>query len=289
MSLTKRITRNSSRAKELENALKSQFNMYHLIEHYDDYEIEKLLLRQKEREVELIKKPFEVPEGYVKFSPSGADKCERELFYKIMKAEKDELQKYPYQKRWTRNSSAVHEAVQRDLLYMEKFLPNPAFTVERMEDGLPAWEQNIQRYKIFKHNGVEFILYGMMDGVLKYTKDGSRIGFEFKTKSTKADAVEKLKKASTSHKLQCVAYSLLFDIDEYLITYESVAKDEWRIGAGAMDDIKPFYVKVTEEQKQQLLDKLARVTEMVQNGELPERDTSKCMFCPYKTICLGGM
>ncbi|MFP3427608.1 hypothetical protein, partial [Pseudoalteromonas sp. SIMBA_162] len=85
------------------------------------------------------------------------------------------------------------------------------------------------------------------DGILQY-KDGSRVGFEFKTKSTKQDTIHKLKKPSPSHIQQTVAYSLLFGIDEYLITYESVSKDEWRSGPIAYEDIKPFYVKVTEKQ-----------------------------------------
>ena len=27
---------------------------------------------------------------------------------------------------------------------------------------------------------------------------------------------------------------------------------------------------------------------LVENGELPDRETSKCFFCPFKERCLGG-
>lgn len=291
MGLTKKVSIDDTRGHKLATDLKGQFNMLHSMDFYDDYEIEELLLRQKKLELDYIKKRFKVPTDFVQFSPSSADKCKRELFYKINKLKKDEQSTHPYQRRWTRNSTAVHEAVQRDLLYMEKHLPNPAFKVEMMgegvAEGLPAWEKNLQAYKLIEHNGQKFYLYGMMDGILQY-KDGSRIGFEFKTKSTKQDTIHKLKKPSPSHVQQTVAYSILFGIDEYLITYESVAKDEWRSGAIAYEDIKPFYVKVTEKQRIKLLDKFAEVAEMVNNGEIPQQETSKCFFCPYKSFCLGG-
>lgn len=288
MALTKKITKDTTRASELEKALRGQFNRLHRMNYFDDYKIESLLLEQKKLEVEYIKNRFQTPKGYVRFSPSSADACKRGLFYKALGVPPDNELKHPYQSRWTRNSSAIHEAVQRDLLYMEKLLSKPAFTVARMpETGLPAWEKNLQNYKIIKHNGVEFVLYGMMDGILEY-KDGSRIGFEFKTKSTKQDRVHKLTKPSPSHIKQTVAYSLLFDIDEYLITYESVAKDEWRAGVSAYEDIKPMYHKVTEKEKLQLLDRFAEITVAVQTGEIPDMETSKCMFCKYKSKCLGG-
>ena len=289
--LTKGVGVEIDRGTQLVHDLKGQFNMLHSMDFYPDLEIEQLLLKQKELEIEYLKEPFYVPKDHVQFSPSSVDKCKRELFYKINRMKKDEQTTYPYQRRWTRNSTAVHEAVQRDLLYMEKLIPNPAYTVERMKEGkaagLPAWEKNIQAYKLFEHNGQKFYLYGMMDGVLHY-KDGSRVGFEFKTKSTKQDTVHKMKSGSPSHIRQTVAYSLLFGIDEYLLTYESVAKDEWRAGVTAYNDIKPIYVKVTEKQKLALLDKLAETAAMVENGEIPDRETSKCFFCPFKERCLGG-
>lgn len=289
--LTKGVGIEVDRGTQLVNDLKGQFNMLHSMDFFPEVEIEKLLLKQKELEIEYLQDRFYVPKDYMQFSPSNVDKCKRELIYKANRMKKDENLVCPYQRRWTRNSTAVHEAVQRDLLYMEKLVPNPAFTVERMKEGrakgLPAWEKNIQAYKQFEHNGQKFYLYGMMDGVLNY-KDGSRIGFEFKTKSTKQDTVHKMQKGSASHIKQTVAYSLLFDIDEYLLTYESVAKDEWRAGVTAYNDIKPFYVKVTEKQKLALLDKMAEVAEMYQNGEVPDIEKSKCFFCQYKNICFGG-
>jgi hypothetical protein len=292
VALRNSVREKMGRGNELTTSLLLHFNKLHSIaERHDDKDIETLLLRQKEYEISLIGKKPDYPKDLPKFTPSSADKCDRELLFKTLKVEKDDIT-YPFQERWTRNSSAVHAAVQRDLLYAEKLLENPAFTVERVVsdnpllNGLPAWEKNIQTYKIIEHNGVKFVVYGMMDGILRY-KDGTRIGFEFKTKTNSISQLSprQLKDAGESHKRQCVAYSILFGIDEFIILYESVAKDKWNANELAKEDLRAFYVKVTEEQRQKLLDKWARVAECYETGELIDGDNTKCLFCPFKTEC----
>lgn len=287
--LRKRVIDNESeRGQRLAGGLWNMFNTLHSTDYYEDKEIEELLLKQKEYEIETLDFFRTLPQGLAVFSPSGACKCKRELVYKALKEEKDKIQKYPYQRRWTRNSTAVHGAVQADLLYAEKVLAKPVFTVARMEDtGLPAWESNLKTFKQITHKGVEFVLYGMMDGILIYTPDGSKIGFEFKTKSTTIGTVGhyKMKDAGAEHKLQCVAYSILFEIDEFIITYESVAKDGWSKGEEAKPDLRTFYYKVTNEDRQELLDKWAETAKYFYLNKIPERETDKCIFCPYKTVC----
>lgn len=142
-------------------------------------------------------------------------------------------------------------------------------------------------HRLITHNGVTFALFGMMDGILEYKQDGTRVGFEFKTKSTTIAQVGnyKMKDAQEGHKLQTVAYSLLFDVDEFIIMYESVAKDNWTANQNAKSDIRTFYNKVTEADKLMLLDKLAEVEKHIQAGKIPEGDLSKCIFCPYKNTC----
>lgn len=273
------------------SALYNMFNDLHSMEYYSDINIEKILLNQRMQEVNNIVKPH-VPteyDGMVYFSPSGASKCCRELYYKALKSEKDPQPFYPYQKRWTRNASAVHEAVQRDLLYAEKVLPEAPFRVARTEEGLPKWEENIKTFKVIEHNGAKFGLYGMSDGILINTETGKEVGFEFKTKSTTIGAVGnyKMKDASESHKLQCTAYAILFGIYDHIIMYESLAKDGWNKGTEAKVDFRTFYHQVKDEDVKGLLDKYAYVTKCVETLDPPPKELDKCMFCPYKGICLG--
>lgn len=199
---------------------------------------------------------------------------------------KDPADEVTFRRRWTRNSTAVHGCVQKQLLEAEVLLDEPAFKVHRLENELPAWEKNIEGWKKITHNGVEFILFGMCDGILEY-KDGSKIGFEYKTKSNSVAQIKSLREPSRSHFTQCVAYSILFGVDEWCITYESVAKDKWTTGENARPDMKIFYVKVTENDRQRLLDRWSRVAMNLQDGEVSTPDFSKCLFCPFKKFAMG--
>lgn len=281
------IEQDSERGQRLAGALYNQMNDLHSVDFYSNYEIESLLLKQKEHDLDKMKNFERLPEGLISFSPSSASACGRGLVFKANKEEKDEVLRYPYQRRWTRNSSAVHEAVQRDLLYCEKVLKNPIFTVERLESGLPAWEQNIKTAKVIEHNGVKFVLNGMCDGILNYTPDGSKVLFEFKTKSTTIGTVGtyKLKGVQEEHRIQAVAYSILFGVDEVVFMYESVAKDGWTKGAEAKVDFRTFYVKITEEDRKNLLDRLSEIASDYYANKLPEKESKKCFFCVYKEAC----
>ncbi|MCW6094601.1 PD-(D/E)XK nuclease family protein [Clostridium sporogenes] len=292
MGLAKKVDLSScvevdSRGNELAGALFNQFNTFHSRDYRPDKGVENISFQQRLLEFNLIGVKTPRPNMQI-FSPSGASKCARELYYKALgyKAEDD---KYPYHRRWTRNSTAVHEVVQKDLLYMSKILKNPAFTVKMMDNGLPAWEENLKTFVEVEHNGVEFAVLGMMDGVLNY-KDGTEVGFEFKTKSNSIGQVGnyKMKAPAPYHLEQCTAYSILFGMDEFILMYESVAKDQWAKGAEAKSDIRTFYYKVTEEERTKLLDKFATVTKAIENREIPEKQPDKCMFCPYKSLCEGG-
>ncbi|MGV2685489.1 hypothetical protein GNF82_13990 [Clostridium perfringens] len=275
------------RGNEITGALYNQFNEFHSQDTRTNKDIERLLLKQKQLELDVPDAHTLIQKGLTIFSPSSVSECPRELFYKAVKATRDKTIMHPYQRRWVRNGLAVHEFTQRDLLYMEKTLENPLFTVARTEDGLPKWESNIKTHKVIEHNGEKFAMFGMMDGELVYTSYGSNIGFEFKTKSTTIAQVGtfKMKDAQDGHKLQTVAYAILFDLEEFILMYESVAKDNWSANANAKPDIRTFYNKVTEEDKTMLLDKLADVQKHIREGRLPEGDLSKRLFCPYKTSC----
>ncbi|MED4619168.1 hypothetical protein [Priestia megaterium] len=271
--------------------LADHFNAFHGLQHRrNDKEIESLLLKQTEHEVKLIDSEPTYPKVIIKYNPSGASKCNLELFQIAIGIEQVHDDKYPYHDRWTRNATAVHEATQRDLLYAQKYLPNTKFTVELTEDGLPAWEQNILTWKVFEHKGQRFVINGMMDGILKYIPEDKKIGFEFKTKSSTIGQVGyyKMKDIQEAHKMQGVAYSLLFGIDDFVFMYESLAKDGWTKGAEAKPDFRVFHLHVTEEMRQELLDKFAYVASCVEAGVEPAEELDKCFFCGFKYICHEG-
>ena len=276
---------NSPEAQDFQDMI----NKYHSIDMFPDNEIELAFLEDQKEQITDGKSNMRGTwnNSLPTFSPSGVSECERGLAFKILKADQDEQIMEPYQKRWVKNGSAIHERTQKDFLYMEKIMKDAPFHIMRTKDGKPAWERNTRTVKQFTHNGKTFQIYGMVDGVLWDNVRNKRVGYDFKTKSTTIAVIGdyKMKAPQDNNIQQMVAYSLLFDVDEYLIHYESLAKDSWSKGKEARSDIRVFHVTITDEMKTALLDKLAGIVSDLDNNELPLPDFNKCLFCKYKNSC----
>ncbi|UKL30033.1 hypothetical protein [Bacillus phage PK2] len=267
------------------------FNMveeFHGMDIRDDYKLDAQILQWQIEEMTDGKSNLrgKFDDNLPVFSPSGASESERDLFFKLIGATSDENEFTPQQRRWVKNGSAVHTRMQRDLLYMEKYMKDAPFEVLRTKEGKPAWERNTRTVKQFEHDGEKFQIYGMVDGMLWYKPLKKRIGYDFKTKSTTIATVGdyKLKVPQENNMAQMVGYSLLFDVDEYIIHYESLAKDNWTKGTEARNDMKVFHVKITDEMRNELLDKYARVARAVRTGQLPDREPDNEIFSKYKTL-----
>lgn len=273
----------------LARALYQQVQDYHKVQWQPTLKsVEAILLKQAEHDYSMIDKESTYPKDLPKFNPSGASKCDYELYMKINGEYVPPLDLQPYHTRWTRNATAIHETTQRDLLYMGELLEHPRFKVKMTEDGLPYWERNILKWEQFEHNGQKFIINGMMDGMLIDQETGEQVGFEFKTKSTTIAAVGTymMKDVNEGHKQQAIVYSCLFFGDPYeertdtvLFMYESLAKDGWTKGTEAREDFRTFQVVIDKEMRMELLDKFARVSAMT---EPPEHDDCDSFFCPFK-------
>ncbi|MGF9741637.1 PD-(D/E)XK nuclease family protein [Priestia megaterium] len=279
----------NKRGDTLATAFHNHIEAINSIDYFNILEVEELVLKEQEHAIKKMKSGNDYPKDLPRFSPSSSDKCDRELFYKAIKAEKDIDAPIPFRKRWTRNSTAAHGGFQKQLLEAELLLDNPEFTVMRTDLGLPAWEKSIEDWKVITHNGVQFVIFGMCDGILEYhnkeTGKKEKVILEYKTKSNSVAQIKQIKEVGASHFWQCVAYSILFDVNEYLVTYESVAKDKWGTGENARPDFKVFYLKITDKDRKALLDKFAAIAVNLQDGEVSSPNFSKCMFCQYKSRC----
>lgn len=274
--------------RELADALLGQLDEFHSIARVpDSYSIEKLLLDQKEHDLQQIAERKDYPD-LPRFSPSGASKCDLELYHIANKLPVEQTEMFPYHNRWTRNASAVHEAIQRDMLYMDKELDDPRFSVKLLENGLPAWERNIHTSKEIYHNGQRFLISGMCDGLLIDNETGETVIFEIKTKSTTIAAVGdyKMKDIQDSHKLQGICYSILFMGDPFedrddkeIFLYESLAKDWWTKNEAARPDVRTFQLKITLADRLSVLDRFASIVAM---KEAPSHDDCDNFFCGIK-------
>lgn len=290
--IKKKNDKKKAMAEEVQSHISKDFaNMieeFHGMDIRDDYKLDTQILQWKIEEMTDGRKNLRGTwdNSLPTFSPSGASESDRDLVFKIIDAPQDDQQFFPYQRRWVRNGSAIHDAQQRDLLYIEKYMENAPFEVLKTKEGKPAWERNTRTVKQFEHNGEKFQIYGMVDGMLWYKPEKKRIGYDFKTKSTTVAQVGDylMKVPQSNHVEQMTAYSLLFDVDEYIIHYESLAKDSWTKGAEARNDFKVFHIKITDEMKTELLDKFARVVKYVREDKLPPRDPDREFFSKYTEL-----
>jgi hypothetical protein len=227
------------------------------------------------------------------FSPSSAGKCDRELYVKALGMPKDQDEVKPWQRRWTAQGTAIGDWFQRELLlaerHFEKFTgKEPPFRLARTEAGEPFFEDFVHTQRFFEHNGQRFSLLGTCDGVLEY--GGKRIGLEIKSKQTSYSETgfSRMSSPKSEHVKQVTCYSLMYDLDEYLIVYVNTSKKAWFMDDSEFEsspDFRVFHVPVTGAMKTEILDKFAYVTKCVAEGTPPALDLDQFRFNNFKRSC----
>ncbi|MED3649983.1 hypothetical protein [Heyndrickxia sporothermodurans] len=231
------------------------------------------------------------------FSPSSSKSCPRELYMKAKRAKKDIQPKQPHQGRWQEIGTAIGDMIQRTVLAMERNLPNCPFRFERNADGTPMFEDFAKRSVKVEHGGQTFHLYGTTDGIMEYiTDDGEvlRVGLEIKSKqSTPAKtSVHSMREAEEGHRKQCVAYSVMYDVDYFIILYVNAAKKSWVLTDEeyeATPDIRAFGYEITDGDRNELLDYFAEITRAVNEDTPPSLDLSRWTFNSFKTACAKSL
>jgi hypothetical protein len=227
------------------------------------------------------------------FSPSNSKACPRELYVKAKRAKKDSFPKPPYQGRWQEIGTAIGDVMQRTVLAMERNLAGCPFRFERTEDGRPMFEDFAKKNHEVVHNGQRFYLYGTTDGIMQYiTEDGEiiRIGLEIKSKQTTParTSLYSMKEEEEKHRKQCVAYSVMYDVDYFIILYVNAAKKGWVLSDDeyeANPDIRAFGIEITDNDRAELLDFFAEITRCINANTPPAMDLSNFTFNNFKTAC----
>jgi hypothetical protein len=232
------------------------------------------------------------------FRPSSANSDPRELYLSIRGAEGDIQKKQPHQGRWTRMGTATGTTLQRDLLFIEKhyeaiFGEAPPFVPERTKEGYPAWEEFARWQRIIRHNGQDFSILGSPDGIIRHI-DGTRMGFEVKSKQTTPARTSEysMRAPEDKHFWQCVAYSILFGLDRYLIVYMNLAKQKWSMTPEEFKktpDLRIFEIVVTDDHKRELLDTFADIVHRAKANDPPMLDLSRWTFNNYKHACAESL
>lgn len=224
------------------------------------------------------------------FSPSATDSCPRELYEKMRGAKRDVQARQPHQGRWTRLGTLSGDMLQRDLLFIEKYVTDAPFIPDRTDEGLPAWEDFAKKMHIIEHEDTRFSFFGKPDGILRHVPSNKRIGLEIKSKQTTAarTSLYSMKEPEAKHIEQCIAYGIMYDVSDYLIVYMNLSKKSWNMSDedyASTPDLRVFHVEITDEMKQGLIERMASIVRASALGEAPPLDLSKWTFNNYKTAC----
>jgi hypothetical protein len=227
------------------------------------------------------------------FSPSSSKACPRELYLKAKRAKKDAFPKQPHQGRWQEIGTAIGDVMQRTVLAMERNLPGCPFRFEKNEDGTPVFEDFAKKNVKVERNGQTFYLYGTTDGIMQYiTEDGEvlRVGLEIKSKQSTPAKTSRhsMREAEEGHRKQCVAYSVMYDVDYFIILYVNAAKKAWVLEDAdyeATPDIRAFGFEITDEDRTELLDNFAEIAKGISEDRAPALDLTRWTFNNFKTAC----
>ena len=228
------------------------------------------------------------------FSPSGSGSCARELYCKAKGLPRDNSDVKPYQTRWQHIGTKIGDMIQEQVLLMEYHLENltgvaPSFKFVRNEYGEPAFEEFVYCKKLIDDR---FYLMGTTDGILETEIDGKKVkvGLEIKSKQTSYSQTGyySMKEANEKHRKQTVAYSLMYDVDYWIVVYVNASKKSWSMATEDIEkypDIRAFGHYVTQEEKDQLLNKFRGIMDAVDNNTPPELDLLNWTFNNYKVAC----
>lgn len=175
---------------------------------------------------------------------------------------------------------------------------NPRFTFERDSAGRPMFEDFAKRSVPITHHGRQFALYGTCDGIMQYVaEDGRviRVGLEIKSKQTtyaQTSDYSQRNGPKEDHVKQCVCYSLMYDVDYYIILYVNGSKKGWVLTDeeyAKNRDIKAHGIEITDDMRSDILDHFTSIVEAASIGEAPTLDIGKWTFNNYKTACAASL
>jgi hypothetical protein len=222
------------------------------------------------------------------FSPSSAGKDERQLYEKAIKSKADLRTPNRNQRDWTGLGSQVGAYIQREVMLAERHFEKltgkrPRFKFERTVRNEPAFEHFKKVIHEVEHNGEKFGLNGLPDGIMEYvTDDGEilRVGLEVKSFQKGYTDFKKLEQPKRDHELQTTVYSEMYGLDYTIVLYHLTYGADWKRDFSRS---KAFGRYITQEDRNEILDKFARVTKAWRTGVAPAIDLDGWVFNDYKT------
>lgn len=216
------------------------------------------------------------------YTPSSLGGCKRNIYYMMQGVQKEERDKSDDM---TYNIVGIlesgtdrHERIQSVLMHMEKlgYLEN----TDIEEYCLKMQEQGVQTHFVewdgaeAKCKNLDAKLSFKADGLFKF--ENKMYIFEIKTMNIfKFKKAKAMNKPLPEHIAQATAYSIAFGIDDVIFFYEDRDFTQHLV----------LHYKVSDIERKSLLAKVKKLDELLALGELPPKETDKCMYCDYKARC----
>lgn len=232
------------------------------------------------------------------FSPSSATDCPRAQYFKQLRAKKDAQPKQPHQGRWQALGTAVGSFIQRDVLAMERNMPETTFRFERTGRGEPMFEDFAKVNTPVTHGGHSFHLFGTCDGIMTYvdpeTGEVLRVGLEIKSKQTTAAKTSQysMRTPEEKHVAQCAVYSEMYNVDYFVILYVNASKKKWSYEPeeyADTPDIRAFGVHFTDSDREAIFDGFSDILDAVRTKTPPPLSLENWTFNNFKTACVTSL
>lgn len=246
--------------------------------------------------------------GYHFFRSSSTGACAREHYCRLKRYQPDPRGSVlPQTTRWQNLGTRIGDMIQFDLLLAEKHSTGK-FQFERTAKNMcidgkvmprlyPHFEEFSTVTKYFDHKGKKFCIHGSTDGIMIYTRpDGTtvRVGLEIKSKQTSYSRTthHTMRNVDTKHKKQTIAYSLMLDVDYWIVLYVNASKKSWSPSQEDLEkcpDIRAFGHYVTPQMKEEVLDRFAYICESVDTNTPPPLELNNWAFNNYKNACAKSL
>jgi len=211
------------------------------------------------------------------FKPSSIGSCPRSIYYQLIGAKQDtERRSSATLVGILENGTDRHIRIQKAIEDMRgngidcDYIDVETFINERgLQDEITVVSKVGMETKCYSPiYNVSFLT----DGIIRYK--GKYYILEIKTMN--AQKFIESRATREEHQAQGILYCILFHLDKVMYLYED------RNGLNK----KAFVFEVSDEMKQELIDKMKYITDCVERNTLPEiPENKKCTYCAYMQLC----
>lgn len=206
------------------------------------------------------------------FKPSSMGGCSRNIYYQLTGAETGTDFSSAQGVGIAESGTDRHERLQNAIMKMPnvQWVDIEEHLMNRQHLGTQVIEKIGNETKCFNE---DLNMRFLCDGLVIF-HDRKYI-IEIKTETSMK--FNKRFEPEAKHLLQAACYSICLGIDEVIFLYEN--RD--------LCQKKAYYIEVTDELKQAVLNQIHEVTMCVDNQQLPPKTTVKrdCTYCQYKGKC----